>query len=86
LRIIVSVAGLAIIPISKIIYSTIMESSARQGTWGKILMGLKVSDEKGAPIAFGRSLVRNLIKNYQYCYYRIWLYDGIFRQETAMPA
>lgn len=62
LRIIVSLAGLAIIPVSKIIYSTIMESSARQGTWGKILMGLKVSDEKGAPITFGRSLIRNLSK------------------------
>jgi len=62
LRIIVSLAGLAIIPISKIIYSIIMEASERQGTWGKILMGLKVSDEKGAPITFGRSLIRNLSK------------------------
>jgi len=62
LRIIVSLSGLAIIPVSKIIYSTIMESSARQGTWGKILMGLKVSDEKGVPINFGRSLIRNLSK------------------------
>lgn len=62
LRIIVSLAGLAVIPFSKIIYSTIMESSARQGTWGKILMGLKVSDEKGAPINFSRSLIRNLSK------------------------
>jgi uncharacterized RDD family membrane protein YckC len=62
MRIIVSVAGLAIIPVSKIIYCTIMESSARQGSWGKILLGLKVSDEKGAPIAFGRSIIRNLSK------------------------
>ncbi|MDP2336627.1 MAG: RDD family protein [Bacteroidota bacterium] len=62
LRIVVSLAGLAIIPISKIIYSTIMESSARQGTWGKILMGLKVCDEKGIPVNFSRSLVRNLSK------------------------
>jgi len=62
MRIIVSVAGLAIIPVSKIIYCTIMESSARQGSWGKILMGLKVSDEKGAPINFSRSLIRNLSK------------------------
>jgi uncharacterized RDD family membrane protein YckC len=62
MRIIVSVAGLAIIPLSKIIYCTIMESSARQGSWGKILMGLKVSDEKGVPINFSRSLIRNLSK------------------------
>ena len=62
MRIVVSLSGLAIIPVAKMIYSIIMESSARQGTWGKVLMGLKVSDEKGAPIAFGRSLIRNLSK------------------------
>ncbi|MBM3400978.1 MAG: RDD family protein, partial [Bacteroidetes bacterium] len=62
MRIVVSVAGLAIIPLSKLIYCTLMESSVRQGSWGKILMGLKVSDEKGAPIAFGHSLIRNLSK------------------------
>jgi len=62
LRIIVSLAGLAVIPVSKIIYSSIMEASARQGTWGKILMGIKVSDEKGAPVNFSRSLFRNLSK------------------------
>ncbi len=62
LRIVVSLAGLAIIPLSKIIYSTVMEASFRQGTWGKILMGLKVSDERGAPITLSRSLIRNLSK------------------------
>lgn len=62
LRIVISIAGLAIIPISKFIYSSIMEASIRQGTWGKVLMGLKVSDEKGIPISFSRSLLRNLSK------------------------
>ncbi len=62
LRIIVSLAGLGIIPEAKFIYSIVMESSIRQGTWGKVLMGLKVSDEKGNPITFSRSLVRNLSK------------------------
>lgn len=62
LRIIVSLAGLAIIPVSKFIYSSFMEASGRQGTWGKVLMGLKVSDEKGIPISFGRSVIRNLSK------------------------
>ena len=62
LRVIVSLAGLGIIPEAKFIYSIVMESSERQGTWGKVLMGLKVSDEKGNPITFSRSLVRNLSK------------------------
>ena len=62
LRIIVSLAGLLIIPVSKFVYSSIMEASGRQGTWGKVLMGLKVSDEKGIPINFSRSIIRNLSK------------------------
>jgi uncharacterized RDD family membrane protein YckC len=62
LRIIVSLSGLAIIPEAKLIYSVVMECSVRQGTWGKVLMGLKVSDEKGNRITFSRSLVRNLSK------------------------
>jgi len=63
-----------------------MESSVRQGTWGKILMGLKVSDEKGAPITFGRSLVRNLSKLISTATVGFGYMMGVFRQETAMPA
>lgn len=62
LRIVTSLGGLAMIPVAKTIYSIFMESSTRQGTWGKILMGQKVCDEKGNPISFGRSVVRNLSK------------------------
>jgi uncharacterized RDD family membrane protein YckC len=62
LRILVSVSGLALIPAGKLIYSMIMESSSRQGTYGKSLMGIKVSDELGAGITFSRALVRNLCK------------------------
>ncbi len=62
LRIAVSLAGLAIIPVAKMIYSILMEASSRQGTWGKVLLGLKVSDEHGVPIKSGRSILRNLSK------------------------
>lgn len=62
MRIVISLAGLAVIPIAKMIYSIFMEASARQGTWGKVLMGLMVCDEQGIPINFSRSLVRNLSK------------------------
>lgn len=61
-KIMVALAGLTIIPIIKFFYSIWMESSARQGTWGKVLMGLKICDEQGNPITFSRSLVRNLSK------------------------
>ncbi len=61
-RIMVALAALAIIPILKMIYSIIAESSPRQGTSGKVLMGLKVTDESGLPITSGQSVVRNLSK------------------------
>lgn len=61
-RIEIAVAGLAIIPVSKMIYSIIMEASSKQGTYGKVLMGIKVSDEAGLPINFSRSVIRNLSK------------------------
>ncbi len=61
-KIMVALAGLTIIPIIKFFYSIIMESSARQGTWGKVLMGLRICDEQGNPIMFARALTRNLSK------------------------
>lgn len=61
-RIIVALSGLAIIPIAKMIYSIVSEASFRQGTYGKFLMGLKVTDESGLPISLGQSAVRNLSK------------------------
>jgi uncharacterized RDD family membrane protein YckC len=62
LKIKVSLAGLAIIPIVKLVYSIVMEGSARQGTWGKVLMGLRICDEQGNAISFARALARNLGK------------------------
>ncbi len=61
-RIIVALSGLGIIPVAKMIYSIIAEASSRQGTYGKVLMGLKVTDESGHPIKLGNSIVRNLSK------------------------
>lgn len=61
-RIMVALAALAIIPLGKMIYSIVTEASIRQGTYGKVLMGLKVTDESGLPISLGRSITRNLSK------------------------
>ncbi len=61
-RIAVALSGGAVIPILKMLYSIIMEASKKQGTYGKVLMGLKVSDETGLPITLGTSVVRNLSK------------------------
>lgn len=62
LRLAISVYGLLLIPFGKMIYSIIMEASARQGTFGKSFIGLKVSDEQGLRIQTGQSVLRNMAK------------------------
>ena len=61
-KIAVSAAGLVVIPILEYFYATFMEASSRRGTYGKFWLGIKVSDEQGLPVSFGRSLVRNTSK------------------------
>ena len=44
------------------LYYAFMESSANQATVGKIALGLKVTDEEGNRIAFGRAIGRTVAK------------------------
>jgi uncharacterized RDD family membrane protein YckC len=44
------------------LYYAFMESSANQATIGKIALGLKVTDEEGNRISFGRALGRTVAK------------------------
>ncbi|HEY1025951.1 MAG TPA: RDD family protein [Sphingobacteriaceae bacterium] len=62
IQIALSVAALALIPVSRIPYSILLESSGRQGTFGKVLLGLKVTDENGLRITTARAASRNLAK------------------------
>ena len=39
-----------------------MEASSRQATWGKLLMGIKVTDETGERITYAQGFVRNFSK------------------------
>jgi len=41
-----------------LLYKTIMESSSKQGTLGKMIVGIKVTKLDGGKISFGRSLGR----------------------------
>ena len=61
-KIIVSAAGFILIPLIKFIYASIMEASAKQGTYGKFWLGIKVSDEQGLPVTLSRSFFRNAAK------------------------
>ena len=61
-KIIAALSGLVIIPFSKLIYGSIMEASEKQATYGKLLMGIKVTDESGNRISSGRAFARNFSK------------------------
>ncbi len=49
-----------------IIYCIFMESSERQGTFGKSIMGIKVVDENGDRLSIGKSIGRNTTKGLSY--------------------
>ncbi len=50
------------LPLIRLIYGSIMESSAKQATWGKILLGLRVTDENGNPPTAAQAWGRNFAK------------------------
>lgn len=56
------VFGLALIPAIKFFINVISEGSSRNASPGKLLLQIKVTDEKGNPIGFGRALWRNVAK------------------------
>ncbi|GAB2984414.1 hypothetical protein GCM10027049_22750 [Mucilaginibacter puniceus] len=53
---------LLIIPLVNLVYHIIMESSPKQGTYGKQLLGLKVCDLQGEPLTTSHAAGRNLAK------------------------
>ena len=48
--------------IVQMLYFTIMESSAKQATLGKMVLGIVVTDYEGRRISFARALGRNMAK------------------------
>ncbi|WP_257657258.1 RDD family protein [Parapedobacter lycopersici] len=55
-------AGLILVPIIKFVFCVIAEGSKRQASVGKMLVGIKVTDQQGKPIGYGRALLRNVAK------------------------
>lgn len=78
LRLAISIYGLILIPFIKMIYSIILEGSARQGTLGKSFIGLKVSDEQGLRIQTSQSVLRNMAKLLGVATIGIGFFSGFF--------
>lgn len=53
---------LVIIPLVNLVYHIVMESSPKQGTYGKQLLGIKVCDLQGEPITTAHAAGRNFAK------------------------
>jgi uncharacterized RDD family membrane protein YckC len=62
LRLSIALSQFVLIPIVKFIYHIIMESSAKQATYGKQILGIKVCDLQGYRISFAHATGRNLAK------------------------
>ena len=84
-------AGLAILPIllfafvAPVVYEVLMISSARQATFGKMLMKIKVVDEAGLRLTLGAAIGRTLIKyvSSQLCIL-LWLWPLFNDKEQAL--
>jgi uncharacterized RDD family membrane protein YckC len=55
-------SAFVLITLPVILYFSILESSKRQGTWGKHKMKLRVIDQDESRISFTRALVRTFLK------------------------
>lgn len=61
-RIVTTFSILGCVPPVKIIYHMVMESSAKQATFGKQMLNIKVVDMEGNRITPGTAIARNLCK------------------------
>jgi uncharacterized RDD family membrane protein YckC len=61
-RLVIALSIVGFIPLTKIIYHIVMECSAKQATYGKQILKIKVCDLEGKRISAGRSIGRNLFK------------------------
>ena len=62
MRLLMTVGLMIIIPLVNLIYHIVMECGARQGTYGKRLLQIRVCDMEGERLTFGHSAGRNLAK------------------------
>lgn len=70
--------GLAIVPLTKFILCVVTEGSKKQASIGKMLIGVKVTDEQGRSIGYGKALGRNLAKLIGVATLGIGFFSGFF--------
>ena len=72
--------------IVQILYFAVMESSSKQATLGKMVLGIVVTDIDGKRISFGRAIGRNLGKIISQIILLIGYHHGRLHREEAGSA
>jgi uncharacterized RDD family membrane protein YckC len=79
---IIVAVGIAILvsTVVNILYRAIMESSVRQATLGKLLVGLKLTDLSNQRVSFGRALGRNIVALFSSAFLGVGYLMAIFTE------
>jgi uncharacterized RDD family membrane protein YckC len=82
--ILIAVLYFLTLPVVKLFYAAVMESSPKQGTYGKNWLGLAVCDEEGARLTAGKAWLRNFAKIFSVLPLGMGYIAGFFnrRQQT----
>lgn len=84
-RIMLALSGLPLIPLAKFIYGSLAEASEKQGTIGKRLLNIKVTDMDGSRISLVNSIGRNAAKIFSVITLFIgYLYSFLNRKQQCL--
>lgn len=84
-RTMLAFSGLPLIPLAKFIYGSLAEASEKQGTIGKRLLKIKVTDMKGGRLSLTNSLGRNAAKVFSVMTLFIgYLYSFLNRKQQCL--
>lgn len=56
------IIGFGSVPVLKFLFSSLMEGSSLQASPGKLVIGIRVTDSKGAPLGYPQAFFRNFSK------------------------
>ncbi len=66
------------------LYFALLESGAKQATWGKRMLGIKVISKDGGRIGFGRATARFFAKTLSYIFYIGFILAGFTNRKRAL--
>jgi uncharacterized RDD family membrane protein YckC len=84
-RMMLALSGLPLIPLAKFIYGSLAEASEKQGTIGKRLLNIKVTNMEGGRISLANAFGRNTAKVFSVITFFIgYLYSFLNRKQQCL--